>query len=359
MEEFLKSTFKGKRFDEHTLPMGLMRDLLAYESLIIDLAKHLYRVQHPNRQRLPKGFAASFRLHLKDIEPGSAMPVMVTHVEPAPLLPYLAPEFGQARDMVAACIAGNPPQDFPEKYYAYFNEIGRSLAVGEEWDLGHGAHLTPQRRKELALRGSRVYEKDGEVTGIIEEFDLKKQTVRLRCEDGSETTMAVNNKILEFIRKYTLSGSESSGSQRHKLAVKFTGTYNSADALQKVKEVNEVEPLPNYELAARFDEITTLEEGWHDGDGRSLATEAMQGIAEKITATYPDSLPLPYIYPTQDGTLLLEWEVSDSPSLEFDADLSQARYCDLSMEDDAERLFELSNEEGWKALFEFLEKTLS
>ena len=54
MEEFLKSTFKGKRFDEHTLPMEVMRDLLAYESLIVELAKHLYRVQHPNRQRLPK-----------------------------------------------------------------------------------------------------------------------------------------------------------------------------------------------------------------------------------------------------------------------------------------------------------------
>lgn len=358
MEEFLKSTFKGKRFDEHTLPLEVMRDLLAYESLIVELAKHLYRVQHPKRQRLPKGFAASFRLHLKNVEPGSAMPVMVTHVDPVPLVHYIAPEFEQARDMVAACVAGNPPQDFPQPYYSYFNTVGRSLEVGEEWDLGNGARLTPQRRKELVLQSSRLYDKESDLTGFIEKVNLKNQTVLFRCEDGSDATMDITDKILEFVRNYTLAGSELSGSQRHKITVKIIGSFNSADTLQKVVEIKEVEALPNYEMATRFEAITALQEGWYNGEGGSLATEAMQSIAEKITAIYPDTLPLPHLYPTQDGTLLLEWEVSDSPSLEIDAEINQARYCDLVMENDAERLFELTSDEDWKALFDFLQKIL-
>lgn len=358
MEEFLKSTFKGKRFNEHTLPMEVMRDLLAYEALIIELAKHLYRVHHPNRQRLPKGFAAGFRLHLKDIEPGSAMPVMVTRVEPPRLIHYISPEFEQARDMVAACIAGESPQDFPQPLYTYFNIIGRSLEAGEEWDLGNGAHLTPQRRKELVLQTSRVYQKEVEITGIIEEFDLKKQTVRFRHEDGSETTMAITDKILEFVRNYTLSGTDLSGSKRHKITAKIIGSFNSADVLHKVVEVKDAEPLPNYELATRFEAILGLKAGWHDGEGESLATEAIQNLADKITATYPDTIPLPYLYPTQDGTLLLEWELSDSPSLEIDANTNTARYCDLAMEDDAEETFDLSGDDSWKQLFEYLEKAL-
>ena len=133
---------------------------------------------------------------------------------------------------------------------------------------------------------------------------------------------------------------------------------NTGLLLRDYLEVKEVEAFPNYEMATRFDSITSLEEGWHNGEGGSLATEAMQGIAEKITSTYPDTWPLPHIYPTQDGTLLLEWDVSDSPSVEINAVTNQARYCDLAMEDDSEELFELNNDEGWKALFDFLQKVL-
>lgn len=358
MQEFLKSTFKGKRFDEHTLPLEVMRDLLAYESLIVELAKHLYRLQNPKRQRLPKGFVANFRLHLKNIEKGSAVPVMVTHVETAQLVHYVAPEFEQARDMIKACIAGNPPQDFPQKYYSYFNAIGRSLEDDEEWDLGNGAHLTPSRRKELVLHNSRVYEKECEITGFIEEFDLKKQTVRFRCEDGSEISMDITDKILDFVRNYTLSGIELSGSQRHKITAKIIGSFSSADIMRKVVEVKDVESLPNYELAKRFDTIVALEEGWNDGEGEPFTTDAMQSIAEKITAIYPDTLPLPYIYPTQDGNLLLEWETTDSPSLEIDANRVEASYCDLTTEEDGEETFKLDNDDAWKNLFEFLEKVL-
>ena len=40
--EFLKPRFTGARFDEHTLPVDVARDLAAYEELVIELAKHLW-----------------------------------------------------------------------------------------------------------------------------------------------------------------------------------------------------------------------------------------------------------------------------------------------------------------------------
>lgn len=75
--DFAQPRFTGTRFDEHTLPVDVARDLAAYESLIVDLAKHLYLTNHPERQRVPKGFAANFRLDIDRIDPGSAMPNLV------------------------------------------------------------------------------------------------------------------------------------------------------------------------------------------------------------------------------------------------------------------------------------------
>ena len=74
--EFLQPRFEGPRFSEHTLPLEVARDLAAYETLVVELAKHLYIHEHPERQRVPKGFAADFHLHLKRVDDGSARPLL-------------------------------------------------------------------------------------------------------------------------------------------------------------------------------------------------------------------------------------------------------------------------------------------
>ncbi|UUE99042.1 hypothetical protein NDY24_04165 [Xanthomonas hortorum pv. pelargonii] len=63
--DFSQPKFTGARFDEHTLPVDVARDLAAYERLIVELAKHLYLQEHPGRQRVPKGFEAGFRLDIE------------------------------------------------------------------------------------------------------------------------------------------------------------------------------------------------------------------------------------------------------------------------------------------------------
>ena len=77
----MKTTFcqprvTGQRFDEHTLPVEVARDLAAYEALVIDLAKHLYKLENPKRERAPKGFAANFRLDIQEIGDGSTKPLL-------------------------------------------------------------------------------------------------------------------------------------------------------------------------------------------------------------------------------------------------------------------------------------------
>lgn len=74
---FLQPRFDGARFAEHTLPVEVARDLAAYETLVVELAKHLYLHDHPERQRVIRGFSAEFNLHIERVEDGSTKPVLV------------------------------------------------------------------------------------------------------------------------------------------------------------------------------------------------------------------------------------------------------------------------------------------
>ena len=70
---FLKATLKGQRFDDHTLPLQLARDFIAYEDLIVELAKHLYIKENCQRKRVPRGFTENFSLQLKSVTEGSTV----------------------------------------------------------------------------------------------------------------------------------------------------------------------------------------------------------------------------------------------------------------------------------------------
>lgn len=166
--EFLKPRFTGPRFDMHTLPVDVARDLAAYEELVIELAKHLWLTDHPSRERVSKGFEKGFSLHLEGmIEDGSAKPLLAWVTSGALALAGAnASYFEQARDLVAECVSASAnnlplPDKFPKNLLDYFNVFGRSLRDGEAVDLPRpsapAAVLNPERRKALVLAARKVY----------------------------------------------------------------------------------------------------------------------------------------------------------------------------------------------------------
>src|ERR1700722_15700269 len=105
---FVTLIFRGKRFLKAAMPLEALPELAAYRELVVSVAKVLFQVGHPDRQRLPKGFEAGFRLVLERVESGSAVPI-VSRVsdEPSMLFPASATLdwFDKARDVVEHGIA--------------------------------------------------------------------------------------------------------------------------------------------------------------------------------------------------------------------------------------------------------------
>jgi hypothetical protein len=354
--DFSQPKFTGARFDEHTLPVDVARDLAAYEALIIDLAKHLYMKSHPDRQRVPKGFASSFRLDIERIDEGSTKPMLALVLAGALALTGGEQDyFVQARDLVADCIAAPEnalPANFPKDLLAHFNQLGRSLREDEALELPlrdrtRSARLTQEKRKRLVLAADQVYERDISITGYIEEVDYAKSTFRLKLTDGGQVNVPMPDSFQNTARNY-------GGRSRHQINIIGVGTYDSWDRLQKVISVDSLDVTKNYILATRFDEISQIENGWFDGIGLAPDADRLSLVSEKLIAEYPDKLPLPQIVPTQDGNLLLEWNAEGDPSLDIDLAAALASFHAFGMNgEDVERDFTL-DAAGWQLLFAFL-----
>lgn len=74
-QEFLRPRLRG-RFEEHSLPLEIFKDIAVLEEMLVEVAKREYLAAHPQRVRSPKGFGTGLELHLTAVEEGSAIPVI-------------------------------------------------------------------------------------------------------------------------------------------------------------------------------------------------------------------------------------------------------------------------------------------
>ena len=359
--EFSQPRFTGARFDEHTLPVDVARDLAAYEALIVELAKHLYLKEHTERQRVPKGFASGFRLDIERIDEGSTKPLLALVFSGALALTGSEQDyFVQAGDLIAECIAAPEnalPANFPKELLVHFNQFGRSLREDESLELplrnrNNTARLTPEKRKQLVLAADQVYEREISLMGWIEEVDFSKSTFRLKLADGGQATVPMADSFHNAARAY-------GGHSRHQINVNGIGTFDSWDRLQKIVSVNSLEVIKNYAISMRFDELSQIEDGWFEGAGVAPDAARLSHISDKLIDDYPEKLPLPLISPKQDGNLLLEWKAEGDPSLDIHLASLQANFHAFGVDDvDVERDFSLDASTGWQALFAFLSETI-
>lgn len=353
--EFLQPKFDGARFAEHTLPLDVAKDLAAYETLVVELAKHLYLKDHPERQRVPKGFTADFQLHLERVDEGSARPLL--SLVTAGVLAVAAGDngyFEKARDLITQCVsapAGQLPANFPRELLAHFNQVGRSLNEDERMELpgrnGQGAVLTPGRRKALVLEAESVYERPMELAGTIIEVNWEKASFQLRPKAGQPILVPLLEGHEWLPRKY-------GGLPRHQAIVRGVGAYDSRENLVKVVSVDSMELQPNYELANRFDELRGLRAGWHDGNGVALNLPSLNAIAARMVEDYPAKLPLPAIVPTPEGNLLFEWNSQGDPSLDIELPTLRGELHMFHLGQEVERPFDFSQDQAWPSLFEAL-----
>lgn len=352
-QEFLKPKLVGRRFDEHTLPLEVLRDFAALEEMIIEVAKREYLAVHPKRLRTPKGFTKQLELHLSAVEPGSAIPVIVLAF--AGLFPD-ADYFDRAKDKIVETIASAEMQQapsLPPELLRYFDRFGRSLREGEAIEFarsnGQSATLTPQLRERL-LRASQAEEWTEEVTlkGRIPEVDQSDLTFEVELRDGTK----LRAPLAEHLRSTVL---EASVGYRDNLLVSVQGIVkrDRADRLKSFETVEHITTLDPLDIETRLEELSELKDGWLNGKGKAPDSDALRALTHKFERFFDTELPLPYIYPTPDGGIQAEWTIGGTEiSLEIELPSQQAFYQALNIHTGKEEDLELRLADGeqWKQL---------
>ncbi len=117
--------FTDVSFEERTLGGDFAHGLAAYETLIVELGKHLYLKEHSERQRVPIGFTSCFRLNIERLDEGSIKRMLSLVL--SGVMAFTGGEqdyYDRAGDLMAECIAvlGNAlPRDFPKELLVHFN----------------------------------------------------------------------------------------------------------------------------------------------------------------------------------------------------------------------------------------------
>ncbi len=358
----------GPRFNEHAIPLELLKDLAVLEEMIIEVAKWCYLQEHPERKRSPKGFTDGIALKLSGVGDGSAVPrlsLVVDQLQPVP--PQAQCYFEQARGHLIGAINAaeyDEPinQHLPDALLAYFDRIGRGLREGEAIEFepqkaDRKARLTKSTRRKLVLASSQVLELTEEVTlrGTIPEADQGKMTFELQVINGPRVVAPIASQHTQ-----TVMDAFNGYKQGARVLLQGIGRYNRYDRLQSLETIEHLSLLDSNDIPARLEEFKAIRHGWLDGKkGFAPNKDSLDWLADAFQRHYPDEIPLPYLYPTAEGGVQAEWSFDVwEATLEIDIDHYRGEWHLLEMISEEEEVhsLNLNESEDWQWLVSEISK---
>ncbi|HEX8912384.1 MAG TPA: hypothetical protein VF796_08480 [Humisphaera sp.] len=357
---FLIPKLDGPRFDEHTIPLQVMKDWAAFEELLIEVARSLYLSDNTKRRRVPNGFYEKLSLHLSQVQEGSAKPV-IDQVDPPAGRSSLAGLLERSRDVVLAAIAaaaiGAPlPAAFPRDCLAYFDQFGKSLRDDERIELvvpgrADTVSFDSATRKKLVLKGAPEYRLIGTLRGNIVGLQLTERTFTLRTFSGA----LVEGAFPAEYTKRVAAAFDVYG--QTKVEMRGLVVYDPNDQPKKIEKLAHFDQLEPNDFPARIEELSFLKDGWLDGDGAAPLPGGLEWLADTWETSFPDDLPSPYVYPTPDGGVRLEWTAGNwelSASLDLVTKRAELMSVLMGTDDVGDFEVDLATTDGWTALANFV-----
>ena len=394
---FLCPRLIGTRFEDHSIPLELLKNLSVLEGLIIEVARLEYFRDHPDRQRVPQGFTDGIELKLTGIEDGSAIIVISLIVITNTLFSANQRYFERARDAIIQMIGGAEDSNIgatgtveeskavmdilTPKVLSYFGKIGQGLREDEAIEFitpnnQPSARLTINTRQRLILAYSKdskersadiiretrtqqyipsTIEKliaDTIVRGTVPEINQDDMTFLIRLFDGQRIKAPIApqhfDAILEAFNGYK---------KNLRFLFQGIGRFDRSEQLLEFDSIERISPLDELDISVQIDDLRLLKDGWLEGQGKAPSKEGLNWLSQAFDKHYSGDLPLPYLYPTEPGGIQAEWSLGQNDiTLEIDLTEHSGYFHALQMEDDTEetRRLDLDSETHWINLKELI-----
>lgn len=268
--EFIKPKLVGERFNDHSIPVEVLKDWAAFEGLIAETAKWLYLQENSERQRVPRGFADGFALHLSSVGEGSAVATLDRIHPPGSLLPDIHAEwFEKARDRileVMSAVSAGISIDalLPKNLLFYFDQFGRSLRETERVEFQSGNNpvviYDTRVRKALVLRTASEYRTEEQLRGAISELDAEKGTLTFKLVNGRK----ISGTYTKEVRGQAVAALGSFGESL--VLAECIVVRDQSDTPKSIEGISRIEPLDPLDVPARLEALALLRDGWMDGE---------------------------------------------------------------------------------------------
>ncbi|MBK1695408.1 hypothetical protein CKO09_11765 [Chromatium weissei] len=312
-QEFMKPRLVGKRFDQHSAPLEMLRDFAALEALLVEIAKREFLKTNQDRVRIPKGFTRGLELHLTAIEEGST--ILVINLIFSTLLPsvnidYFVRAKEQVIDSIASVACGQHPSLSPD-LLRYFDRFGRGLHEDEKIEFtrndGQVVVLTRAIREKLLLASqSGEWTEEVILKGCIPEVDQSNMSFELEQRTGIKLKAPLDEQHRETVLKAV-----NGYSKRQFVVVQGIIKRNRANQAQCFESIGYISLLDPLDVETRLEELAELSDGWLNGKGKRLEQSALKKLTQYFDDYFALDLPLPYLYPTAEGGIQAEWSQGD------------------------------------------------
>jgi hypothetical protein len=126
---------------------------------------------------------------------------------------------------------------------------------------------------------------------------------------------------------------------------------------QKIEQTASLQILDPNDLAAQLEDLATMQDGWLDGKGIAPRRENLDWFAAAWEKNIPLELPKPYIYPTPEGGIQLEWSQGGwelAAEIDFKEKTALLVGVNTINKNDVELQSNLKTSEGWIQLIDFV-----
>ena len=361
---FLRPRLIGARFESHSIPLELLKNLAALEKMTIEVAKLEFLKDHPNRRRVPRGFTGGIELKLTGIEGGSAVLEISLFVDklPFPNKKY----FERARDVIIRAIGDAEESKaiidiLPERTLRYFDKMRRGLREDEAIELitpdsqfsvqltsmvkERYADITSEQRTQYIPSTVKQLKGDTTVRGTVPEINQGDMTFQIQLFDGQQIKAPIAPQHFDAIL-------EAFNGYKNDLRFLFQGVgrFNLIKKLLEFDSIERISLLHELDISAQIDDLRLLKGGWLEGRGKAPSQDGLDWLLQAFKNYYSGDLPLPYLYPTEPGGVQAEWSLGRNEiTLEINLAEHAGYFHALHIEDDTEktRNLDLGNETHW------------
>jgi hypothetical protein len=223
-------------------------------------------------------------------------------------------------------------------------------------DQAKPARLNKEVRRRLIEASDKANDFTDErvLRGAIPEMDQEKMTFELQIIDGPRVKAPIEPQYLEEVLE-AFNGYK----QGIKVQIRGIVRLNRYEKIEKIESIDVINLLDPLDVSMRLDELRKMKDGWLDGEGVAPDREGLEWFETMMEDYYPEDLPLPYIYPTGEGNLQLEWDMENlDVSLEVDLSTHEGELhiLNLTTEQTSEVIYQLNDADEWHALIERLKE---